>query len=294
VFDELTEECDHLILMHREAHFGGDFGVMLDYYQQDRLGVQEDIEVQRIAYLAEVEKTLEKDLAPLMLSGSEAEAVARARLAYRRLKAIYDMESQENSLPRLLADLVLTEEEDPKQEIDAIVAHGPQAIPFLMELIKQPDSYDPLFPGYGYAPYFAMLCLGRLHATEAIAPIFSAMSEEGRAGEELVIEALKEMGAPAKEFLLKVVASRPLSQDNTHAAFALTAFHEDVDVAKAALAQLQDPQVRESPLLPIYLLCACDALKETPEREEFIALAEAPSTSERLREEIRNIAQDWE
>ncbi|NGX55683.1 MAG: hypothetical protein KR126chlam2_01322, partial [Chlamydiae bacterium] len=27
-----TDELDHEILMHREAHFGGDFGVMFDYY----------------------------------------------------------------------------------------------------------------------------------------------------------------------------------------------------------------------------------------------------------------------
>nr|MCH9704062.1 hypothetical protein [Chlamydiota bacterium] len=102
---ELTDEMDHEILMHRDAHFGGDFGVMLNYYEQDGFGVNPDFDIERIAYLASIEQQLETNLAAVVLDGSEAERVAKARAAYSKLKEVYEGEG--NDLERLVADILL-------------------------------------------------------------------------------------------------------------------------------------------------------------------------------------------
>ncbi len=290
----LTDELDHEILMHREAHFGGDFKVMLDYYLGDHIGVNPDFEIERIEYLAEIEHQLEKNLAPLLLSAQEAERIALARRAYRELKAVYEGDSRGEDIPRLIADLILSEEEEPEAEIEAVVAQGEKIVDVLLKMIASDNAYDPLFPGYGYAPYLAILCLGKIKSTKSIIPLFEMLGLETQFGEEVVLEAFAEIGLPAKRFLLKQIESRPLTGDNVNAAFALNAFPLDEEVSIAAFKQLQDPEVRESPLLSIYLLCSCEALKNTPYQKTFIALAQDPSLPRDLQREMQKMVLDWE
>ena len=59
---------------------------MLDYYEKDGLGVQQEFDIKRIKELSEIEKKIKKDLAPELLTGVDAERVAEAKEAYRRLK----------------------------------------------------------------------------------------------------------------------------------------------------------------------------------------------------------------
>lgn len=291
----LTDEMDHQILMHRDAHFGGDFEVMLDYYNADEgIGINPEFEIERIDYLAEVEKEIGEDLAPLILSGVEAEAVGKARQAYSQIKSIYEIEDEQNIFPRLIADLILSEEEEPLQEIEAIVEQGKNILPNLLALLQADDFFDPLFPGYGYAPYLAILCLGKIGDSSAIIPLFETLSKTIIFDEMVVIESLAEIGNPAKEFLLKTIQSRPITQDNTNAAFALTAFSHDPKVAISCFEQLHDSEIQDKPLLRTYLICNCDALDKTLHREAFIIMAQNQSLPSEMRSEMANVIEGWE
>ena len=78
----IIDSVDKEILMHREAHFGGLFSLMLDYYQEGGKGVQEAFSLARIEQLALLEKELQQNLAPLYLQGAEAERVGEAKQGY--------------------------------------------------------------------------------------------------------------------------------------------------------------------------------------------------------------------
>lgn len=289
-----TEEVDHLILMHRDAHFGGDFNVMIKYYQDEGIGVHPELELERILYLAQIEKELGEDLAPLILTGPEAESVARARQAYTQLKDLYEITEEKSPFPRLIADLILSEEEEPTAALEAVVSQGTRIVPELIALVKSDQAYDPLFPGYGHAPYLAMLALGKIKDPAAIIPLFESMGKEFIFDEMVILESLAQIGEPAKEFLLTTLKGRPITQDNTHAAFALTAFANDPQVAIASFEQLQEEEVQKIPLLRTYLLCNCETLKNTSHRESFIKMAENPALPSGLRKEIKDITQDWD
>ncbi len=289
-----TDEIDHQILMQRDAHFGGDFEIMHRYYENEAsFGVHPDIDIERISYLAEVEKEMGQDLAPLILTAKEAEAVARARSAYAKLKEIYEFDDPSSPHPRLLADLILNEEEEPEAEIAAVVAAGPAILPELFSLLKADEFYDPLFPGYGYAPYLAILAIGQIGDPSGIVPLFETLSNQAIFDEMVAIDALVEIGDPAKKFLINVLKSRPLTQDNFHAAFALTAFTHDPQVAILCFDQLQDPEVQDKPLLRSYLINNCEGLKKTPYAQEFITLSQDPNLPEEMRSEMRILIEEW-
>lgn len=291
----LTDEIDHEVLMHRDAHFGGDFNVMLAYYQEDSIGVHPDIELERIAYLAEVEKQLGENLAPLILTGPEAERVARARKAYEQLKEIYegDEEKEKSPFPRLIADLILSEKDEPDQEIEAIVSQGTRIVPELLQIVRSEEAYDPLFPGYGYAPYLAIICLGHLKDPAAIIPLFELLGREMQFEEEVILEALAEINEPAKQFLLDILKGRPLTKDTIHAAFALTVFANQPEVSIACFEQLQDAEVRTNPLLRAYLLYNCESIQGTPYAEALAKMAQDPDLSSDFRKEIETMIREW-
>src|ERR1700722_14207481 len=82
----LTDELDHTILMHRDAHFGGNFQTMIDYYDQEGIGVLPELDIERIQYLAEVELELQQDLSNVLLSAPEKEKIAAVKKAYLDLR----------------------------------------------------------------------------------------------------------------------------------------------------------------------------------------------------------------
>jgi len=290
----LTDELDHLILMNRDAHFGGDFDVMIQYYLDETgAGIHPDIDLERLKYLASVEAELGKDLAPFLLSGQEAEQVAKARQAYEKLKEVYEIEGQDLFLPRLIADLILSEDEEPQAEIAAVVAQGTRIVPELLLLIKSDEMYNALYPGYGLAPSLAIECLGNIGDPDTVTALFEILGKETLFDELVVLESLAKMGEPAKNFLLKHIQGRPLTYDNTNAAFALTVFADDPEVAIACFEQLKQPEVRDKPLLRTYLLCCCTSIRETAEKEEFIRASEDPNFPPELRSEMKSLIHDW-
>ncbi len=288
-----TDEIDHQILMHRDAHFGRNFQVMLDYYEGDHLGVQPEIDLERIGYLLELEQENGQDLAPLVLTPGEIEQVAKSLKAYRQLKALYTIENEKTPVPRLIADLILSEQEDPEEEIEAVVAQGAAAVPLLITLLQADDAFDPLYPGYGFAPLRAIVCLGRIKDTKAIVPLFETLSGDLDFEEDVILEAFQEIGEPAKQFLIKVLESRPLTADNLHAAFALGVFANDEAVAICCLKQLQDPDVQERLLLSTYLLCNCEGLRKKEYQESFKQLATSASFPVELKKEMSRIISSW-
>jgi HEAT repeat protein len=289
----LANAQDNAILMHRDVHFGGKFDIMLDYYINEGKGVNPEFNLERIHELALMEKGMKEDLAAVMLSGPDAEKIAEAKNAYKKLRQLYEKPKPETKNLRLIADLILSEEENPESEMAAIIQEKSAIVPALIEVLKADEFYDPLFPGYGLAPSLAAQCLGQIGDKRAIITLFEAMGQGDFFDEDVALNALKAIGARAKEFLLKVVHGRPLNEDNEKAAIALIAFKEDEEVSKACLEMLKDLQVRKDAALATYLTLACEGLKKPEDQQAFQKLAEDPATPKILLQDIKVVAKTW-
>lgn len=284
---------DNAILMHRDIHFGGSFDIMLDYYRTGGKGVSKDLEIERIEELATLEKTTGHNLAAMMLSGGEAEKVARARQAYQQLRDLYEIRNPKNRYPLLIADLILTEDEKAEKEVQAIVAEKSAIVPSLLVLLRNEDFYDPLYPGYGQAPALAAKCLGLIGDKRAIIALFEAISEGDFFNEDTILAALHAIGTPAKDFLLKVLHGQPLNQDNDHAAIALVSFKDDPEVQKACLQMLMDSDLKKYPLLATHLVLACEEIRDPGQRQLLLELGKKPSTPKNIQQDIAAIAKGW-
>ncbi len=285
----ITTALDNTILMHRDAHFGGNFSIMLEYYEREGKGIYKEIDLKQIQRLAELEKGAGQDLAPLLLSGAEAEKVGIARLAYKRLRDLYEDDSLAARYPRLLADLILSEEEEPTKEIEAVVKEKTKIVPAILEILRSDELKDPLFPGYGHAPALVARCLGLIGDKRAIISLFQMIGEGDFDDEAVALESLKNMGQPAKEFLLNVVKVKPYNMDNERAAIALLGFKDDPEVAKACLKILLEPEVRVNMALASYLAFVCEGLESPEDRAKFAALANDPAIDKSLRQDILTI-----
>ncbi|MGA8164554.1 MAG: hypothetical protein WB791_05945 [Waddliaceae bacterium] len=289
----LRSATDNAILMHRDIHFGGQFSIMLDYYQSNGKGICLDFGIEDIQRLAELEKKASQDLAPLLLTGPEAEKVAKAKDAYKKLRDLYEDSSLTNNYPLLIADLILSEEEEPESEIAAIVKKSGPIVPILMDLLRSTDFFDPLFPGYGTAPLLAAKCLGRIGDKRAIISLFETIGESDLHHDDIALKALQLIGAPAKDFLLRVVRTRPLNFDNERAAIALIAFKDESDVAAACLTLLIEEEVRAHSPLATYLALCCEGLKDPSQQAQFLSLLEDPNLPTALSQDVKTIAKIW-
>lgn len=292
----LIDATDHEILMHRDIHFGGKFPIMIDYYRNGGKGVQPQFSLERIEQLAQLESQLHENIAAMFLSGSEMETIAQAREAYKQLRAIYEMKKPPSRYPQLIADLILAESEEAEPEVNAVVAEKTGIIHSLVELLRSETFYDPLFPGYGQAPILAARCLGLIGSGDkrAIISLFESFGRGDFFDDEQIIKALKAIGEPSKQFLLRVVAGHPITEDNERAAIALIQFKEDPEVAKACFKLLHDPEVQKDPCLPTYLILACEGLKGTKEQEEFLALAKRPDLFKTFKQDMEAVIHSWE
>jgi HEAT repeat protein len=291
----LANALDATILMHRDAHFGGNFAFMLEYYEKEGKGVHPEIELSRILELQQMENQLKQNLAAVILTAPEAERVADAKTAYKKLRDLYEIKRAKTvkvTNPLLIADLILSEEEEPEAEIAAAVAEKGEIVPQLISLLRSEDFYDPLFPGYGQAPFLASKCLGLIGDKRAIIALFELIGEEDFFSETQLLEALKQIGDPAKEFLLKVLHSRPINLDNERAAIALAYFKDDPEVAATCFKMLTELDLNAQPIFATYLVLACEGLNVT-EREAFIALMDAPKTPKMLKQDMQIIAKQW-
>lgn len=290
----LVDSIDHEILMHRDAHFGGQFSIMLDYYRKEGKGVQPEFDISRIERLALLEEQLKQNLAALFLAAHEMQKVADSREAYQRLRAIYEVKKPKSSYPRLIADLILSEEEEPEAEISAIAAEKDKIVSALIDLLCSEELYDPLFPGYGQAPFLAVQCLGRIGDKRAIISLFEALGQGDFFGDDQIVKALKSIGQPAREFLLHVLNGRPINEDNEKAAIALIAFKDDEEVANHCFDLLQQPDIQKDPCLPTYLVLACSGLKDPVRHQALKVMSKDPKLPSLLREDIKGVMHDWE
>ncbi len=278
----LIEAEDVDILQHRDAHFSGQFSVMINYYKNAGLGVNEDIDLSRIEHLAYIEREKEQNIAALFLTGADMERVAKARNTYRNLKDLYAIKKAQNLQPYYVANLILAEKDDLEAAKKVVIDEGKSIVPSLLALVNSEDFYDPLYPGYGLAPMHAVQCLGKIADPESLVSLFGYMANVEPEFEEVLLKALHSFGDVALDFLRKVLVTRPLSNDNERAAVALSAFAADEVSAKICLEQLQKEEVQSTPSLCSYLLLACEFLKEPSDRAAFKELCDCPALSSHL------------
>lgn len=290
----LTDAIDHEILMHRDAHFGGQFSIMLDYYTQEGKGIQPEFDLSRLERLKLLEIQMKQNLAVLFLAAHEAQKVADARASYQKLKDVYELKKPLSLHSQLIADLILSEEEEPLEEIKAVVAQKGAIVPLLIDLLKTEDFYDPLFPGYGQAPSLVVKCLGLIGDQRAVIALFEALGQDDFFADDMVIKALKEIGLPARDFLLKVVAGRPLNEDNEKAAIALVAFKEDALVTDQCLELLKQKDVQQDLCLPTYLVLICAGLTDPTKQKELLALGQKKSLPGLLPADYEAIQKEWQ
>ncbi len=290
-FLPLLDNLDHEILMHRDAHFSGSFTLMIDYYQKEGKGAHPDITIKRLKELERLEKRTNMNLSDLVLTDGEKEEVGRSKNMYLSLRELY--ESKEPlEIPRLIADLILSEDDPPSKEIANLKANGSPVITPLIDLLASFDFYNPIFPGYGHAPALAAKTLGQMNDERAVIPLFEALGNGDFHMEETVLEALSHLEEKSRDFLLKALMRLPITKDNERAAVALLGFKEDPSLSKAFLNMLVDEKSHAFPTFSTYLILGCGGLGGE-DRKRFIELSKQPYFSSDLHQEMDLIIKKW-
>ncbi|MCF7806738.1 MAG: HEAT repeat domain-containing protein [Simkaniaceae bacterium] len=289
----LLDAMDVEILMHRDAHFGSNFDVMLDYYEEGGVGVVDDFEIKRIKELQAQEKAVGQNLSEILMPLPAQQIVERAKKLYHDLRDVYATASSSDSMPCLMSDLILSEEEVPQEEMEKLVALGKKVTKPLIHLLNSDVFYDPLFPGYGRVPIFAAQCLAKIQDESVIPFLFSALNQDNFFTDEEIIKALLSFGAPAKDFLIKRLVTKPYTKDNEHAIITLSSLGDDPEVAHVALSVLEDEEMRKHEAFCIYLIFTCSGLMHEKERARFKALLSHSDLSEALKKEMKVVINHW-
>lgn len=282
--------------MHREVHFGGSFPSMLGYYEQGNAGICPEFEVSRIRELAQYEEEIGKNLAELFLSEEEHDEVEEALLCYHALNALVHANKPGNPIPKLSAALVLAEnDEQVAAAIAALAAHKDSAVQAMIELLGSEQMHNPLFPGFGLAPARASQALCQLGDKRAIIALFEALGrEDDFFDEEVILSAFRSIGAPAKEFLLRLAKRCPIDNDSELAIIALVAFKDDEEAALACWQLLQRADILAHPILANYLALVCEGLKDPETRAAFHKMSLDSKLPGSLRRDIATVAKSWE
>ena len=186
--------------------------------------------------------------------------VALAKEKYRLLK---ESAKKSGTALQKLANLILSEEENPLEELMDLCSFPVEALSLLISIVQEEAFYNPLFPGYGMAPVHACECLGLLKNPKAIIPLFEAFSLMDFFGEETIVQALFTIGTPAKDFLLSQLTKQPFSKENLNAVIALLPFKEDLVVVSTCLDLLERPITLNYPLFFTHLLLVCEGVQKT-------------------------------
>ena len=288
----VIDAIDMEILMHRDTHFGASFDVMLEYYQQGGVGVMPDFRIENIKKLQDLENEIGKNLSEIYLPESAKNLIQKSLKLYSSLREVYSKTHQDKQ-SILISDLILSEEEFPEKEIEALVQEKEKAVPALIHLLSASNFYDPLYPGYGRSPIFAAKCLSEIQDERAILPLFEAIGHENFFTDEEIIKALCSFGEKAKNFLIKILKSEPISKDNEHAIIALSGFPEDIEIAQCALEVLQKEKVLKRPTLSSYLIFACSNLANKKDQQTLMDLAKKKSLPKLLIDEIHLVSKHW-
>ncbi|MCH1429639.1 MAG: hypothetical protein L7U87_02650 [Chlamydiales bacterium] len=287
VFDVPINDYDDVsILMHKDAHFGGSFSVMLEYYNNpDAPGVQEEFSINRIHELQEIEQSKDLNLSDSFLSPQDKALVLRSFQTYAKLKTITEESSNKNSIAYLISELILSEDEYPEKEIENLVKLGNTAVKDLIALIENLDFWNPLFPGYGNAPLFAIEALSAIKDPASLEHIFACVKRADFFAESQIMKAILSFGEDAKEFLVKVLSTVPISEDNTHAALCLQ-FFKDPKVSNLCFKLLQSDDLQLDSTFAQHLLLNLENLDDT---ESLANWAQEKSLPPQLQEEVRFI-----
>lgn len=288
----VTYSIDNQILMHREAHFGGDFALMLDYYRNEGKGVNKEFEIPRIEELYRLQQQTGRDLATYMLSGAEIEKISKAKEAYKALREIYTAKNAKNKIPKLIADLIFAENADVDDAVEMAVQEKGAIVPALVDLLRSEDFCDPLSPGYGQAPSLAAQCLGKIGDKRAIISLYETLGEGDFFNDDIILKALHAIGEPAKAFLLKVAHGKPINHDNEQAAIALINFKEDPEVSLASLSILKEIDLSKHEALATYLVLACEGLPKDSQAE-LIELGNKSNTPKTIKQDIQILTKLW-
>ncbi len=275
------------ILMHKDSHFGGSFEVMLDYYKEDGVGVQEDFDIERIQNLADFDK--DGHLSAEMLPDLAKNEVFFSKELYKKFRDCYQGEDE---LPKKLADLVLSESWDPKKEITALSVFKQRAIKPLIEILLQDHFYNPLNPGYGRAPINAALTLKKIGNTDAIPYLFNALGKSFTI-DEILINTLISFGEKGEDFLRERLEGSRYTKDNYLAAMALSSFSGNDETAKLALDILTRKETFSHPSYVSYLICICEGLKNEYDRETFVQLSKNEHLTKNIASEMALIISFW-
>lgn len=280
------------ILMHRDAHFGGNFNIMIDYYgNQDHIGIMPDFEVERIKFLQQKEGEMGENLSTILMPLPAKQIVEKSKKLYISLRSVY--EEAKEDLSKLISDLILAEEEEPVKEINALAEHKEKAVKLLLNLLSSEEFFDPLYPGYGRAPINAAKVLAKIKDERAIPYIFNAIGQDNFDADQEMITALLSFGEPAKNFLLKKMLGQPYSKDNERAMMALTALEGDEEIAKVALSLLEEKGVMAHEGFAIYLVLACYPLIHEHDRNRFKALSHLKAIPSSVRGEMEMVIKFW-
>ncbi len=286
----LLDAVDLDILMHKDAHFSGNFDIMIDYYENEGVGAMPDFELDRIKELQSIEQSLGQSLSKTLLPLPAIQLVEKSKKLYQTLKSAY--ETPEAVLPAAISDLILSEEEYPEKEIEAISTFGSKALDPMIQILENPDYYDPLFPGYGRLPIFAAIVLEQLQDPKAIPHLFSALGQENFFTDDAIIKALVSFGNDSKQFLLKRLTQEPFTKENVYAITALTTLDDDEEVAKIALSLLERKEVQRNENFLRYLIFACSGLKHETDRLLFTEI-KTRMPSQGLKKECEVIIKNW-
>jgi len=237
----LVDEEDVAILMHREVHFGGHFDLMLAEYKKEGRGAVLNADIKRIQKLQKEEERLIANLAPILLSGRDAEKVAEAKKMYQELAEV--CEKGHDSLAKSIISLILAEKKELPKIRKEILAFQDKAIPPLIEIISSQKLQDPLFPGYGLAPMEAASLLGKLKAEKAIASLFELLTSKETSlfeneYEAVITKSLHQIGEKAKLYLKQLLQAEPITARHDMALLALLHFSSP-DIAPFCLELLK-------------------------------------------------------
>lgn len=290
----LLDGLDSLIIMHRDAHFSGDFKSMYEYYELEGKGCHPDITLQQIEKLQFIEKETRQNIALLLLQDTEIEKIAKVKEAYHQLAKLTDTEdSQKSPIAKMIAELILSEEEMPQEEIDALVEMDEAAIPFLIDLIKSEDFYDPLFPGYGLAPHLAAYTLGKIGSKKGIIPLFESIGKDNFQFEESALNALKTIGPKAEEFLCQIISSTHITQDHEKAAIALSHFTDSTKVIRTLIDALKNTQILKRPEICTHIILALKDVQDPSLQQAILEIAKSKEYPEILEPDFTYISQQF-
>lgn len=282
---------DHDILMHRDAHFHSNFQTMIDYYKKNGKGVHDDFDLERIVFLRDLEEESRQNLSPLILEEEEKDRVEESLKLYELLKAL--THKKVKNAEALIADLILSESDNPEEVKAALLQLKGAAVKPLIEVIRTENYYDPLFPGYGKAPQLATEILGAIGDRRAIIALFEEINQSDFFNDEVVLKALYSIGKPAEDFLLGVLKGKPYNLDNEKAAQALHLFKTD-KVASICFEVLKDLDLKTHELLASYLILNLEGLENTPYEKEFIELSKSDKISKTLKTDFQTIIRSWQ